>query len=119
MMECVYEARHLTKEGSASPMPSVPALSQTLQTLLTSTANQIAHQTQCVRRRSKCTGAILCQTLIFGWLAKPDARLSDLCQMAATAGIRLTPQGLDQRFTPQLAACLDLSRFGRHPEAWG
>ncbi len=87
-------------------MLSVASLSQTLQTLFTTTAETIARETGCVRRRSKCTGAILCQVLVFGWLGKPNARLSELCQTAASCGIRLSPQGLDQRFTPETAACL-------------
>ena len=87
-------------------MLSLASLSLTLQTLFTTTAETIARETGCVRRRSKCTGALLCQTLVFGWLGKPDARLSELCHTAAIGGIRLSPQGLDQRFTPQTAACL-------------
>jgi len=103
MMVCVCKARHLTKEGIASPMLSVSALSTHLQDLFTATANRLARETGCVQRQVKWTGAVLAQTLVFGWLAKPEARLTDLCHMAATAGLSITPQGLDQRFTPALA----------------
>jgi hypothetical protein len=88
-------------------MVSVTSLAPRLQTLFTTTANRRARETKCVQRQTKCTGAILAQTLVFGWLDNPAAPLSGLCDMAASAGITITPQGLDQRFTPALAACLE------------
>jgi Transposase DDE domain len=89
-------------------MTSVRTVARTLQTVLTEEANEAGRFTQCIRRQGKFTGSSLCQTLVFGWLANPRASLSALCQTAAACGVEITPQGLDQRFTFELAACLEL-----------
>src|SRR5207249_8679408 len=59
-----------------------------------------------VQRRSKLTGPAFVQTLTFGWLSDPEATLEDLAQTASTVGVPISPQALEQRFTPQAAACL-------------
>lgn len=87
-------------------MPTLSQLARTLQTLLTTTADSAAHATHFVQRRSKLTGATFLQALVFGWLANPHATLEALAQIAATCGVSITPQGLDQRFTERAAACL-------------
>lgn len=94
--------------NGASPMTSIASVAQALQTVLTTDATQAARLSGCIQRQGKFTGASLCQTLVFGWLANPQATLSQLCQMAAACGVTVSPQGLDQRFTPELAACLEL-----------
>jgi hypothetical protein len=87
-------------------MTSVPALAHTLQTLLTTTADQLATSTGCIRRSRKLRGATLAQTLVLGWLHQPAASLHQLAQMAATLGVAITPQGIDHRFTPETATFL-------------
>ncbi len=87
-------------------MTSIADLVPTLQTLLTTTADQAAHDTGCVRRVRVFTGATLVQTLVFGWLGNPDATLDPLAQSAATLGVSITGQGIADRFSPQSAACL-------------
>jgi hypothetical protein len=87
-------------------MTSRARLGQTLQTLLTTTADHLAAQTGCIQRRRKLTGATLLQTLVLGWLQQPEATLHNLAQMAATLGVEISPQGLDRRFTEQTASCL-------------
>ena len=74
--------------------------------VLTRTAEAAAGNTGFVQRRSKLTGPAFVQTLTFGWLSNPEATLEDLAQTANTVGVSISPQGLDQRFTPQAAACL-------------
>ena len=87
-------------------MRTLPQLAQTLQTLLTTTADTAAHTTRFVQRRSKLTGAAFLQTLVFGWLANPQATLEALAQTAAAGGVPSTPQGVDARFTDRAAACV-------------
>jgi hypothetical protein len=87
-------------------MLSVRDLSHAMRYVLTTVADQAGRATGCIQRQRKLSGATLCQTLVLGWLAKPAATLDALCQMAAACGVRITPQGLDQRFTPALAALL-------------
>jgi len=70
-----------------------------MQTLLTDIADNAAQLSGFVQRRSKLTGAVFVQTLVFGWLANPQATLEELTKVAALRGVSITPQGLDQRFT--------------------
>ena len=87
-------------------MLSVTDLSRAMRTVLTTTADEAGRRTGCIKRVRKFTGSTLCQTLVFGWLAKPQATLSDLCQGAATLGVEVSEQSLDERFTPEAAAML-------------
>jgi len=87
-------------------MLSVRTVSHRLQHVLTTTADDAARTTGCVKRHRRFSGATLCQTLVFGWLGRPAATLDHLCQVAAAAGVQITPQGLDQRFTPAAATML-------------
>jgi hypothetical protein len=90
-------------------MTTVPRLARTLQTLFTTTAEQLARQTGFVRRTSKLTGAVFAQTVVFTWLADPQATLEAMAQTAAGLGTPITPQGLDGRF--HSAAALFLERL--------
>lgn len=81
-------------------------LAMTLQTLLTSEAEQAARQSGCVRRVRKLSGATFVQTLVLGWLHDPHASLDALADFAADLGADLTPQALDQRFTAAASRCL-------------
>jgi len=87
-------------------MSILTQVSRALQPLLTTVANTIARQTGFLRRRRKLTGAKFVQTLVFGWLAAPQATLEELAQTAAALGVPVSPQALDQRFTPQAADLL-------------
>jgi len=81
-------------------------VAEALQIVFTSTGNAAADRTGFVQRTSKLTGAAFVQALTFGWLANPQATLEELAQAAGTVGVSLSPQALEQRFTPQAAACL-------------
>src|SRR5579871_2463720 len=87
-------------------MTELMDLAQTLQTLFTDEADDAARQTGFVQRSSPLTGARFLQTLVFGWLHDPDASLDDLAEVAADLGADVTPQALDQRFTPQASQYL-------------
>ena len=87
-------------------MWTVTQVSQTVQHLVTTTANQLARETGFVQRASKLTGAAFVQTLLFGWLNNPQATLQQLAQMAGSVGVAISPQGLDQRFTQTAAGFL-------------
>jgi hypothetical protein len=88
------------------PLSSIPYVCAALHTVLTTVANTAARSTGFIRRQRTLTGASFVQALVFGFLAKSAASLDQLAQAAAAAGAPISPQGLDQRFTPQAAACL-------------
>ena len=55
-----------------------------LQTLLSSVAENVARHVPVVKRRRKFSPAVLAQTFILGFLAKPDASDEDWARMAAS-----------------------------------
>ena len=87
-------------------MATIPQVSQAMQTVLTSVADAAARTTRFVQRQSKLTGALFTQTLVFAFLANPQASREELAQTAASLGLAISPQGLDQRMTESGAACL-------------
>jgi len=82
-------------------MSIIPHLSQTMQTLLTTTTETIAAALAYVKRpdRAKFTPSTLVQTLVYGWLAYPTATVEQLAQMANRVGVDVSPQAIDRRFT--------------------
>jgi hypothetical protein len=78
-----------------------------MQTVLTTVADQAGRATNFILREVKLRGSTFTQTLVFGFLADPNATLEALAQTAAALGVRISPQGLDQRFTEEAAACLE------------
>jgi len=72
-------------------------MGQAFRTFFEQTAETIARQSKFVIRRSKLTGAVFVQTLVFGWSEQPEAALNDLAEVAADLGVAITAQGLDQR----------------------
>jgi len=85
---------------------TVPQLADALQMVFTTAATDAARATGFIQRQRQLTGPVFVQTLTFGWLEQPDAAIEQLTLLAADLGCPLTPQALDQRFTPQAAACL-------------
>jgi hypothetical protein len=87
-------------------MTTIPQLATVLQTVFGVAADAEAKPTGFVQRRSKLTGAVFVQTLVFGWLECAQATLQDLAQTALAFGVAITPQGLEQRFTEAAASLL-------------
>jgi len=87
-------------------MASVPEIAEAMKTLLSVTAARLGHEQQFVQRASKLDGAAFAPTCVLGWQEHPDARLSQLAQAAASLGVPISPQGLDQRFSEPAAAFL-------------
>ena len=87
-------------------MTSLADLVPTLQPLLTTTADQAGRDSGLIRRVRLFSGATFVQTLVFGWLANPDATLENLAQTAAMRGVPVSAQAIAERFSPRSAACL-------------
>lgn len=87
-------------------MTSIKQVGQSMQRILGEKADEAARETGFVQRESKMGGAEFVQTLVFGWMSNPQATLEELAQSAASVGVAITAQGLDQRFTEAGAACL-------------
>ena len=72
-----------------------------LQQILQHDADTLARETGFVQRQRKLTGSTLTQRMVFGAASNPCPTDTDWTQAAARAGTTLTPQGIDQRFTPK------------------
>ncbi len=87
-------------------MPIIDQVAAAMQDVLMTIAQRLARETHFVQRESKLDGATFVQTLVFTYLADPDATLDALTQTAATLNVDITAAGLTQRFTPQAATFL-------------
>lgn len=87
-------------------MNTVPQVARAMQEVLGEVARQAGRESGLIEREVKLTGASFCQTLVFSWMANPEATLEEMSQMAALLGVEISPQALDQRFTAQAAACV-------------
>lgn len=87
-------------------MDTVTQVCETLQIVLNEEARQAGRESGFIRRERKLSGASFVQTLVFGWMANPQASLEELSQAAATCGTEISAQGLAERFTESAAACV-------------
>lgn len=82
-------------------MDTITQVAEAMQTVLT-TAAEAAGAALGFNKRpdiAKFSASSFVQTLVFGWLAHPDARLEQLSQTAARLGLEVSLQAIDQRFT--------------------
>ena len=70
-----------------------------MQTILETVPDEAALNTGCVKRKRKLTGSALTQILVLGWLENPEASYQQLTETAATLGIEVRRQALEQRLT--------------------
>jgi hypothetical protein len=87
-------------------MTIITQVAQAIHEVLTETAEQAGRDSGFVQRASKLDGATFSQTVVLGWMDNPEASLDELTQTAAQCGVTITPQGLDQRFPVEAAACV-------------
>ena len=89
-----------------SILQQVPAK---MQTILETVPDEVAVNTGLVKRKRKLTGSALTQILVFGWLEHPEASYQQLTETAATLGIQVSRQALEQRLTSETAEMLKLT----------
>lgn len=87
-------------------MENVSQVEQELKRILEERANVLARETGCIQRQRKFGGADLLQTLVFGWLAHPDASLETLASMAAMREVYVSDTAVHERFTESCARFL-------------
>jgi hypothetical protein len=84
-------------------MSSIAQATEILQTTLVQEANRLARETGFIQRKVKWAGYSFIQTLVLGFLSRPEASYSQLSQTAAAVGVNISNQGLEQRFTETAA----------------
>lgn len=87
-------------------MLTLAQFQQDLQELLRVTARQAGRESELIQRERKLSGETFVSSLVWGWMANPEATLNELSQSAAWCGVNISPQGLAQRMTAQAAECL-------------
>jgi hypothetical protein len=87
---------------------SVSQIEEALREILGPEADERARQVGFVQRKrvDGVTGSNFVQTLVFEWLAKGDATLGQLTQMAQNCDLDISESGLSQRFTEPAAVFL-------------
>src|SRR4026209_1143812 len=93
-------------EPRSLPMTIIEQVAAAMQDVLITFAQRLARETGFVQRESKLDGATFVQTLVFTYLADPDATLDQLTQTAAALDVDISSAGLTQRFTPAAASFL-------------
>jgi Transposase DDE domain len=80
-------------------MTSVSQLSEAIQTVLTTRAKDLERQTGFVQRSTaQLDGPSFAQTTVLCWMDEPQASYSQLQHVAASLGVPVSPQALEQRF---------------------
>jgi hypothetical protein len=82
-------------------------LAAKMQALLDQTAEPIAWQSGCCKKKSPLSGAALLQTVVLCCLAHPEPRVEDYAQVAGALDHPVTPEAVHMRFTCALAKALE------------
>src|SRR5207244_3518372 len=87
-------------------MSTIPCVVDALQQVLGAQADCYGRQTGFVHRQRKLSGSRFVQIVVMSWLAHPSASIEEMTRTAGMLGVDISAQGLDQRFTPAAAQCL-------------
>lgn len=88
-------------------MDTIPQVAAAMQQVLTTTACDLGRSSGFVQRASKLDGASFTQAWVFACMANPMPTWEDVSQSAATSGVAISPQGLEQRCTEAAATLLE------------
>ena len=78
-----------------------------MQAVFGTSLDDLARTTRCVRRQRKFSGVSLARTLVLTILLRPAAKNRDYQAMAAKAGVHVTEEAIDHRFTAELVLFLE------------
>src|SRR6266566_3609450 len=82
------------------PMSSIPQVSDLMQTILTSRAKALERETGFVERSTvQLDGPIFSQTIVLTWMHTAEASYTQLRHTAASLGVQVSNQAIEQRFS--------------------
>jgi len=81
-------------------------IAEEMKKVLEQKARELGRESGFIKREVKLDGAKFLQTLVFGWMSNPEATYEELAQTAATLGIDVSAQAIEDRFSPQSAEFL-------------
>src|SRR3989442_5518938 len=88
-------------------MSSIPQMAEAMERVLTTRAKELERGTGFVQRSTaQLDGPTFVQTTVFGWIDNAEASYAQLRHVAASLGVRVSPQAVEQRFGAESAALL-------------
>ncbi len=88
-------------------MSSIPQVSDALKGVLTKRAKELERETGFVERSTaRLDGPTCVQTTVFGWMDTPEASYAQLRQVAASLGVSVSSQAVEQHFGVESASLL-------------
>ncbi len=88
-------------------MSSIAQVSGAMQRVLTVRAKELERETNFVQRSTaQLDGPIFVQTTVFGWMDTPEASYPQLRHVAASLGVSVSSQAVEQRFGTESATLL-------------
>ena len=88
-------------------MSSIPQVADALKSVLTKRAKEVERQTGFVQRSTaQLDGPTFVHTTVFGWMDTPEASYTQLRHVAASLGVAVSSQALEQRFGVESARLL-------------
>lgn len=84
-------------------MHTISQIATALRDVLVETAEQLGRETGFVQRTSKLSASAFVLSIVYGVMGNPETTYTHLCQSAKMVGVKISAQGIEQRFTP--AAC--------------
>ena len=88
-------------------MSSISQVADALKRVLTTRAKELERETGFVERSTaQLDGPIFAQTTVFGWMDTPEASYPQLRHVAASLGVPVSTQAVEQRFGVESAALL-------------
>ena len=86
-------------------MSTLSQVAEAIQTVLTTSAKDLERETGFVQRSTaQLDGPSFAQTTVLCWMDEPEASYSQLQQVAASLGVPVSNQALEQRFGPASAS---------------
>src|SRR5690242_8689131 len=83
-------------------MCMVARMARALESVFSQAVEEASEEVRVILRQRKFTPVSLAKTFILGLLANPNASQQDLAAAAAAAGVQVSPQAIDQRYSRQL-----------------
>jgi hypothetical protein len=84
-------------------MKTITQVGEAMQRILGPVSDQAAIDTNFTQRKSKVTGSVFMQAMVFSTLEDPEWRYTNLVAGAVNVGVNVSKQGLAQRFTESSA----------------
>ncbi len=87
-------------------MKNITQAGKNIREILLKETERLDKEIGLIKRRRKFTASTFTQMLVFGFQSNPRASYTDLAISAGSIGVEISPQGIEQRFTPKAAEFL-------------